>query len=304
MVDKWDVTIPELTGDETRSAYIYLPDCYFDDPESRYPVLYMFDGHNLFFDEEATYGKSWGLGDFMEETGTPLIIAAVECNHDPDNGRLSEYSPFDFRERHFGTVEGRGRLTMEWLVNEFKPDIDANFRTLPEREFTFIGGSSMGGLMSLYAVVAYNHIFSRAAALSPSVWIVRGCLDRLIKETWLDPYTVVYMDYGSEEFSNHAGMRRQFARVASLLVNKGVMVESRIVPGGTHCEASWERQIPFFMNTLLYEPVVDEEVEEDDDEYESGPVDLDLPYRRRKRRRRRRNKMKNQENNKNENSKE
>ena len=58
MVEKWDITIPELTGTQTRRAYLYLPDYYDDDPDARYPVLYMFDGHNVFFDSDATYGKN------------------------------------------------------------------------------------------------------------------------------------------------------------------------------------------------------------------------------------------------------
>ena len=92
MITKWSITIPELTGDEPRSAYVYVPDAFEEDPEARYPVLYMFDGHNVFFDEDATYGKSWGMADFTAATQLPVIIAAVECNHHPDNGRLSEYS--------------------------------------------------------------------------------------------------------------------------------------------------------------------------------------------------------------------
>ena len=74
----------------------------------------------------------------------------------------------------------------------------------------------------------------------------------MIRRAEVNPDTVLYMDYGSEEFENHEDMMRQFGKVTSLLMGRGVMVDSRIVPGGTHCEASWERQIPFFMNTLLY----------------------------------------------------
>ena len=111
MIDTWNITIPELTGEEERRAYVYLPDALEDDPEQRYPVLYMFDGHNVFFDEDATYGKSWGLGEYLDAHETPLIVAAVECNHSPDNGRLSEYSPFSFRARGFGQVTGRGEAT-------------------------------------------------------------------------------------------------------------------------------------------------------------------------------------------------
>lgn len=165
MIRTWNVTLPMLTGTQPRRAYVYVPDSFRDDPERCFPVLYMFDGHNLFFDKDATYGKSWGLADYMNATQTPLIIAAVECSHAPDDGRLSEYAPFSFDTSAPVQVTPRGRETMDWLVKVFKPMIDRRFPTLPDRNHTFIGGSSMGGLMSLYAVTRYNHIFSRAAAV-------------------------------------------------------------------------------------------------------------------------------------------
>jgi len=253
MIAKWSITIPELTGKRhRRNAYIYVPQEFEENPDVRYPVLYMFDGHNVFFDEDATYGKSWGMAKFVEETQLPMIIAAVECNHSPNNGRLSEYSPFSFENPELGRIRGRGHTTMKWLVNTFKPYIDEHFPALPDREYTFIAGSSMGGLMSLYAVMAYNHVFSRAAALSPSIWFAPRQLDRMLYTSPIQPDTVVYMDYGSRELSFHDNMKRQFAKVTSILLDRGVMLESRIVPGGNHNEASWEQQIPFFMDTLLY----------------------------------------------------
>ena len=85
MIETWNVTIPELTGKEARKAYLYLPDSYWEDEGRRYPVLYMFDGHNVFFDQDATYGKSWGMGAYMDATRTQAIVAAVECNHSPDH---------------------------------------------------------------------------------------------------------------------------------------------------------------------------------------------------------------------------
>lgn len=252
MVITWNVTVPELTGEEARKAYLYLPESYDREPDKRYPVLYMFDGHNVFFDSDATYGKSWGMKEYMDYTGTQLLIAAVECNHSPDNGRLREYSPFPFDDPKLGHFPGLGRKTMEWMIGSFKKDIDSRFRTLADRENTFIGGSSMGGLMSLYAVLEFNKVFSRAAALSPSIWVAPEKLERLARRASLGPDTVVYMDYGSEEMRGRAGMLRGFGRMAALLVERRVLVTSRMVPGGQHCEASWERQIPFFMNTLLY----------------------------------------------------
>ena len=72
-----------MDGTAERRAYLYLPACYDAEPERRFPVLYMFDGHNVFFDSHATYGKSWGMAEYLDRTRTPLIVAAVECNPRP-----------------------------------------------------------------------------------------------------------------------------------------------------------------------------------------------------------------------------
>ncbi len=247
MIDKFEVTLPALTGDEPRFAYVYRPD-----RPGKFPVMYMFDGHNVFFDEDATYGKSWGMLKYLEENDVPLIVAAVECNHSPDGGRLSEYSPFTFTNFKVGHIEGRGQLTMEWIINEFKPYVDANYPTLKGRKNTFIAGSSMGGLMSLYAVTKYNRVFSKAACLSPSIWFAAGQLDTMLRNSYIRPGTVIYMDYGSNEMRHHKNMAVRFRKVTGLLLEKGVFLTSRIVPSGDHCEACWEKQIPFFINLLLY----------------------------------------------------
>lgn len=251
MIDRWDVTIPELTGDRTRKAYVYLPVGYEDSYE-RYPVLYMFDGHNLFTDEEATYGKCWGLGDYLDYTGAQIIVAAVECNTQ-DNGRLSEYSPVNFT-MHDGTkIKGKGKKYMDWLVREFKPYIDCKYPTLPDRLNTAIGGSSMGGLMTVYAILNYNKYFSKGAALSPSLWVYGDNTPEVIQKGSARRDTILYMDYGSREFKNHSNQRKAFSEACAAFIQKGVNLTARIVPGGTHCESSWEGQIPYFMNTLFPE---------------------------------------------------
>ena len=251
MVEKWSIPYPAYTGEEPRNVYVYLPDGM--DGRERLPVLYMFDGHNVFFDEDATYGTSWGMGAYMDETNTRMMIVAVECNHSPDNGRLSEYSPFSFEDPHLGHVTGRGQETMDWFTQELKPLIDRRYPTKPGRAHTFIAGSSMGGLMSLYALLAHNDTFSRAAALSPSAWLCASRMNRLIREAEVAPDTVLYMDYGSREMGNHDGIRREFSNLSGKLMTRGIHLTSRIVPGGTHCEASWEKQLPFVFHTLLYE---------------------------------------------------
>ena len=250
MVDVWEVKLPSLTGEKKRRAYAYLPDDY-DLTERRYPVLYMFDGHNLFSDSEATYGKSWGLSDYLDRTRTPLIVAAVECNHE-GNERLSEYSPVDFTFKNGEFIKGKGKKYMDWLVGTFKPYIDENLRTLPDREHTAVAGSSMGGLMTLFAVAKYNKYFSKGAALSPSLWAYGTNLVEFIEKSRFASDTVLYMDYGSKEFDKAGRAKKNFGAATEALIGKGVNLTSRIIPEGTHCEASWERQIPVFMNVLNF----------------------------------------------------
>ena len=249
MVFKWEVTLPRLTGDKKRMAYIYIPDSYDEDPERRYPVMYMFDGHNVFFDKDATYGKSWGMAKYMDESKKDLIIVGVECNHE-GNGRLQEYSPINFENSTLGKIKAKGSLYMNWLVNDLKPYIDRKYRTLPDRKNTIIAGSSMGGLMALYGASVYNHIFQRAACLSPSLWVSSGKILEMVARAHIRRDTCIYMDYGSEELFNHAANAEALISTSHLLLTKRVNLAFRIVPGGTHCEASWEKQIPIFMDCL------------------------------------------------------
>lgn len=252
MVDVFKLTIPQLTEDEERTAYVYRP----EGVTGRCPVLYMFDGQNLFFDSTASFGKSWGLLDYLERTGLPLIVASVACNTHPETyrlgGRFSEYSPFSFRDERFGEIKGRGGITMDWLINEFKPLIDSRYPTLPDREHTFIGGSSMGGLMTLYALSRYNAFFSRGAALSPALYFTLEENLDMLRRAELKKDTVLYMDYGEMELKDF-GAADFFRQAVSILQEKGVLLESRIVPGGIHSEVTWEKQVPFFLSALFYE---------------------------------------------------
>ena len=249
MIKKWDVTIPQLSGRMPRTAYIYLPECYDEDELRRYPVLYMFDGHNVFYDADAAFGKSWNMTSYLLWTRKPLIVVAVECNK-KGNNRLKEYSPTSFSDPKYGNIRGRGRSYMEWLVKELKPYIDENYRTLPDRAHTAIAGSSMGGLMSLYAVTAYNRVFSRAACLSPSLWTNPPKLLELVGRARILPDTCIYMDYGSEELANHPVQKKILMDMSQLLLKKNINLAFRIIPGGDHSEASWEKQIPIFMDCL------------------------------------------------------
>ena len=247
MIQTFDLTIPELSGVELRRAYVWLPDAYDGDPDARFPVLYMFDGQNVFFDEDASFGTSWRMYDYLNAGQPDVIVAAVSCSQ---TGRMAEYSPFSHENGDAGHVNARGRSTMEWLLGEFKPSIDAQYRTLPDRDNTLIAGSSRGGLMSLYAALDYNGAFSRAACLSPSLWVHPRKSLRMIERARIAPDTCIYFDYGTQEMGNHPKNTEVLCAACSALLHKGVDLTFRLVPGGTHSEESWAQRVPVMMKCL------------------------------------------------------
>ncbi|MDO4538807.1 MAG: alpha/beta hydrolase-fold protein, partial [Coriobacteriales bacterium] len=183
-------------AEQNRRLHVYLPNGY-DESSERYPVMYFFDGHNLFFDDWATFGKSWGLKRFLDQWEKPLIVVGMECNHEGYK-RLDEYCPY--RCRAWGRpINGIGEQTFQWLINDVKPWADKSLRTWSHREATGIGGSSMGGIMSLYGVIAHNNVFSKAACLSPGARFYKRQLHRELLSADLSPDTRVYLSWGERE---------------------------------------------------------------------------------------------------------
>jgi len=104
--------------------------------------------------------------------------------------------------------------------------------------------------MALYAVCVFNHVFQRAACLSPSLWVSPGKVLEMIARAPIKNDTCIYLDYGSEEMFDHAANQESLISASHMLLTKRVNLTSRIVPGGNHSEASWEKQIPIFMDCL------------------------------------------------------
>lgn len=251
MIQTWYTTIPALSLTEQRRVYLYLPVNYAASTQ-RYPVLYLFDGQCVFFDADAPYGKSWRLGDFLDAHNAPLIVVAVESNPNSENARLDEYSPYNFSHKIFGEHIGKGSQTLDWYVNTLKPFVDAHYRTLPHREHTYLMGCSMGGLMAIYGLCAYNHIYHAAAAFSPSLWVSPSELHTLIRTAKFNSDTILYMDYGAVEMKQHRGMDHLFPDFAKALQTKNVQLTQRVIPNGTHEPDSWKRQLPFALFSILY----------------------------------------------------
>ena len=240
---------------KNRPLHIWLPEGYFD-TEDRYPVMYFFDGHNLFFNEDATYGKSWGLKEFLTGWGKDIIIVGIECGHEGYE-RLSEYLPYP-ATGGFGAFEPWGEKTMDWIVDVLKPVIDREYRTIPFRECTAIGGSSMGGIMSLYAAVHYNRWFSKAACVSSAMGFCMEPLLADLEASTVSPDTRVYLSWGTKEAKKQHTDRGDRSSqtyhnnktVADQLKKRKAAVKMDCQIGGGHCEADWEKLVPVFMDFL------------------------------------------------------
>ena len=155
--------IPQLS--RTRRIWIYLPAGY-DAGKKKYPVLYMHDGQNLFDDYTSGYGE-WGVDECLDSLIDKGKATCIVVGIDNGPKRMNEYDPYDYDE--FG--KGEGEEYSRFLVETLKPFIDKHYRTMSSRENTFIAGSSMGGLISYYAMLRYPETFGKGGIFSPSFWI-------------------------------------------------------------------------------------------------------------------------------------
>lgn len=233
---------------DNRRIHLYLPDDY-DSSQERYAVLYMFDGHNLFFDYDATFGKSLGLKEFLDGWWKKLIVVGIECAHD-DGTRVREYSPFDIDSYIYGHINGRGHHTFEWIVNDLKPYIDSHYRTWPQREATAIAGYSMGGMMSLYGVLWHNSVFSKAAVISPAFRPAMGTFSSAIPRLPISADTRVFFSWGTQELADENDLEERIRKVEELIMAHGARTYLYRNEGGIHNEASWQHEVPCWMKFL------------------------------------------------------
>ncbi len=236
-----------------RTVYVYLPNNYNEKRKTKYDVLYMFDGHNLFLDSVATFGKSWGMKDYLDQNNIPLVVVGVDCNH-TGKKRLDEYCPLPVSEDSWiQPIYPQGDITADWFVNTLKPYCEKHFNIHSNRKHVGIGGSSMGGLMSLYCIAKYNDIYSKAACVSPTMDI---CLDELlnvIHESNINKNTKIYLDFGSQEVKRKerfAFCMDELLQINHAFSNHNCSTYPNVVVGGTHSEASWETIVPVFIEYL------------------------------------------------------
>lgn len=260
------ITIPYQKA--KRTLRIYLPPGY--DSGANYPVIYMHDAQNLFDVKSSSYGAIWDVHTHMNHLFTEFHKGFIVVGIDNDAGRnkrLDEYSPWvntSIKEERLladitTDVGGLGVQYVAFLVEILKPYIDTHYKTDPSREATAMIGSSMGGLISLYAGMKYPEIFSKIGAFSTAVWFAEKELLKMIDGFDHHYETTWYLDIGTNETSNDAKEHfNQRYLQGTLRVHDALskhVSEERLMlvvdEGGIHNEKDWSRRFEGAI-TFLY----------------------------------------------------
>ena len=229
--------MPQLN--RSRRIWLYLPPNYKSDTTKRFPVMYMHDGQNL-FDKSTSFAGEWQIDETLNQLAGSgdkgCIVVGI------DNGgtlRLNELSPW----KNAQYAGGEGALYTKFIVETLKPFIDAHYRTLKDRNNTGIGGSSMGGLISVYAAIEYQNVFSKAAIFSPAFWFSDSCFVQVKQKLPQQPIRFYFISGTNESPEMVPAMQR----MATTLTDVGfrtdeISFNTRI--DGQHSEWFWAREFP------------------------------------------------------------
>lgn len=231
--------MPQLN--RQRKVWIYLPEDY-EHSKAKYPVIYMHDGQNLFDEYTGGFGE-WGVDEFLDslKPGKQQFIV-VGIDHG-DSLRMTEYSPYDSEH-----AKGTGDAYVRFLVETLKPYIDTHYRTIKDVKHTTVAGSSMGGLISMYAALKYPNVFGNAGIFSPAFW-VNPAIYNYAKQTAVKTsgYYFVCGDMESEKEAN------DMTKMVDILKNKDFSpnnIPTTIIKGAKHNEQQWKGDFPDFYKWL------------------------------------------------------
>ncbi|HEX8180915.1 MAG TPA: alpha/beta hydrolase-fold protein [Pyrinomonadaceae bacterium] len=238
--------------DNRRTLLVLLPPGYDADPLRRYPVLYLHDGQNLFDGATAyVHGQYWRVGETAQaliaaQAIEPLIIVGI---YHMGAGRVAEYTPS--RDERIGQG-GQAQLYGRMLVEELKPYVDAHYRTRAGAEDTGLGGSSLGGLVSLFTGLRYPATFGKLAALSPSVFWDERLIVRRVAALHAKLPLRIWLDTGTSE-GRYATEHARSLRDA--LVHKGWTLDAELnyfeAVGATHDENAWAARVAPMLKFLF-----------------------------------------------------
>lgn len=239
--------IPQLN--KTRKVWALLPHDY-DSTNETYPVMYLQDAQNL-FNEEAPYGN-WEidkkLAVMAEYKIGKIIIIAIEH---AEEERIREYN---VGKTILG--KGQGKQYLKFITETLKPFVDTNFRTKPERQHTGIGGSSMGGLISVFCGLIYPKVYGKLMIFSPSLWVVPKLT--IDKENENNDDTKIYLYAGGEESDNLIEQVKNFKNnmIASEFVKDKMKINLSINLQGKHNETYWSDEFPKAIEWLYFDTKV------------------------------------------------
>ncbi len=235
-----------------RDIIVYLPPNYDKDTNLRYPVLYLHDGQNI-FDGATSFipGQEWQCDETTQRLVLanriqPIIIVGV---YNTGQERINEYTP---------TVDARyskgGKATLygKFLVEELKPFIDKEYRTLTDQSNTALGGSSLGGLVSLFIGFEYPEIFGKLAIISPSVWWDNRTILKDVEKISKKPNIKIWLDIGTKESKESVPDTKL---LKDALINKGWQIDKDlkylVVKGAKHNEQSWASRFDLVLKFLF-----------------------------------------------------
>ncbi|QNP40552.1 alpha/beta hydrolase [Lysobacter solisilvae (ex Woo and Kim 2020)] len=231
-----------------RGLRVYLPPDYAGSAK-RYPVIYMFDGQNL-FDDATSYVGEWGVDEAMDaiarEDGFGAIVVGIDHG---DELRINELIPY-FNVRF---LPNAGGAFIEDVVTVIKPFVDANYRTLPDRDNTAIIGSSLGGLSADYSIHRYPLVFGKAGVFSPSYWVSDTPFANA-RRTPLPAGARVYLYIGGREGEESVPLVEKMAQVLQAQPGGADTVTMHVVAEAEHNETAWRVEFPRAVRWLFRLP--------------------------------------------------
>jgi predicted alpha/beta superfamily hydrolase len=218
--------------DTSRKIWLYLPKNYDKKRKDRYPVIYMPDGQNLFDKATSAFGE-WEIDETLDSLEVDVIVVGIEHGGDE---RINELTPYA-SEKHGG---GRADVYLDYVMYTLKPYVDARYRTKKDPANTMIFGSSLGGLVSYYALLNYPHTFGKAGVFSPAFWFTEDIYEL---SDYVDAIEgKVYFMAGSNESETMVpNLDRMYSIVENKVPDKN-NIRKKIVPDGRHNEALWSKE--------------------------------------------------------------
>ncbi len=224
--------MPELDG-RKRKIWMYLPPNYNSSKE-HYPVIYMHDGQNI-FNQATSYAGEWHVDETLNELylkqKKKFIVIAIANG---DSLRIEEYTPW--KNKKYGG--GRGDDYLNFIVHTLKPQVDAQLRTLSGPKNTAIIGSSLGGLISMYAGLKYPQVFGKIGVFSPAFWINPSVFDYAKTHAKI-PNQKIYFNMGELEGSEPIDQMHKMIKTIEQNGFPSKNINEKIIPKGAHNETTW-----------------------------------------------------------------